>query len=331
MKLLCSIGLIASLFGLLACGGGEQAAPNTKDLSKEPLVRLGAYNGDTASLVLYANEHQLYAGEQANVQVKMYQSGKAATDALLDGQVDIATAAEFVVAKQAFRHDNLRVIAAIARGTPNYLLVNNQRIGNYPEQLYQRRFGVVVGSASEFYLAQHLERLGYDIRKDVSIVDQKPKDLVQAYLNEEIDALALWNPHIFRLKEAMPDKSQQFPLNNTQDMFFVLVTTEEWLAKNGEQVDKLLKALLKAEQALQGPDLASWLTERFELSKAYIAFNERHQKFGLSLNNALIRAIETEKEWLQQTLFTNLGMPDCAQLIQDEHMRRIAPGKVNIN
>ena len=72
-------------------------------------ITLGAYTGDTAALVWIAEDQGFFVENDLEVTIKGYEAGKLAADALLAGEVDVTTSAEFVFVSNAFDHDDLRV------------------------------------------------------------------------------------------------------------------------------------------------------------------------------------------------------------------------------
>ena len=75
---------------------------------------MGAYSGDTGALVWIAHDNQFFDRYGLEVELVPFEAGKLAADALLSGQVDVATAAEFVVVSNSFDHPDLRIIATLA-------------------------------------------------------------------------------------------------------------------------------------------------------------------------------------------------------------------------
>ena len=87
---------------ILACG------QSTSQL--EP-VTVAAYAGDVGTLVFLAQEQGYFADNGLEVTIREYEAGKLAADALLAGEVDIATAADFVLVSNSFDNDDLRVLS----------------------------------------------------------------------------------------------------------------------------------------------------------------------------------------------------------------------------
>ena len=104
-----AIALIA--FSILA--GREQlpfwpgAPPDT--------LRVGAFAGDVGVLAWIAKDRGFYDQVGLNVDLRGYQTGRESVDALQAGQVDIATASEFVVATRSFAHPDLRILASLCQ------------------------------------------------------------------------------------------------------------------------------------------------------------------------------------------------------------------------
>ncbi len=77
-------------------------------------ITLAGYAGETAALVYVAEDQGFFEKNGLEVTIKDYPSGKAAADAIIDGEADIATSADFVFVINSFDHADLRIFGTVA-------------------------------------------------------------------------------------------------------------------------------------------------------------------------------------------------------------------------
>lgn len=77
-------------------------------------VKIGVYNGDASLLPILAFKKKIFEENNLQVELKYYVSGKAAMDAMLKNEVDLATCTDFVVAKNSFFTNDFKILASIA-------------------------------------------------------------------------------------------------------------------------------------------------------------------------------------------------------------------------
>jgi len=68
----------------------------------------------TGALVYVAEDQGFFEKNGLEVTIKDCESGKAAADALIDGEVDISTSAGFVFVSNSFYYADLRLLGSVA-------------------------------------------------------------------------------------------------------------------------------------------------------------------------------------------------------------------------
>ncbi|MBA7710231.1 hypothetical protein ES703_119168 [subsurface metagenome] len=82
--------VIIAVIGVSVGGCQEKPEKYTGPVEK---ITLAAYAGETGALVYVAEDQGFFEENGLEVTIKDYESGKAAADALIDGEADIATSA----------------------------------------------------------------------------------------------------------------------------------------------------------------------------------------------------------------------------------------------
>ena len=275
---------------LVAYGGG-QAAPDLGSL------RLGVYAGDTGALPWLAHEHGLFAARGVQVEMVPFEAGKLAVDALLAGEVDVATAAEFVVVSNSFEHRELRVLGTVAIANNNELVALRDRVSE-PQDLIGRRIGVTRKSAGEFLLGIFLTLNDLQV-SDVELIDLPPSAIVSELLAGTIDAGFTWDPNVYRMRRELGDNAIGWAGQWWQQYYFVLVTTEQWLREHPAAARAFLEGVLASEQlAIDEPaDSKTRIARRFGYDSAYIEYSWPRHDFRVELPQALLLAMEDQARW----------------------------------
>ncbi len=171
------IGLVAVV--VLALGFWSLYRPSPLYTGPVEKLTIAAYAGGDGALVYIAEAQGYFAENGLEVTIKDYEAGKLAADALLAGEADVSTSADFVLVSQSFAHANLRILGTVALSDSNELVARKDCGIHVPADLQGKRIGVTRKSVGEFYLGTFLTFHELSMQ-DVEIVDLKPSALVEA-------------------------------------------------------------------------------------------------------------------------------------------------------
>ncbi len=295
-------------------------------------ITIGAYAGDTASLVWIAEDQGFFVQNRLGVHIRGYEAGKLAADALLAGEVDITTSAEFVFVSNAFNHDDLRVLATVATADSNELIARADRGIQQPSDLKGKRIGVTRKSTGEFFLGSFLIFNGLSIN-EVEIVDLNPSEIVTAIVNAEIDAALTWDPNVYAIKRELGEAAVSWPGQSGQDFYFVLIGKQAWIRAHPAAVERFLRALVQAEEYVrQNNERArEFVGVRFDYEKAYIDYSWQRHDFVVTLPQALLIAMEDEARWrIKNELTRKTKVPNYLDFIYLDGLEAIRPEAVTI-
>lgn len=295
-------------------------------------IILGAYAGDTTSLVWIAQDQGYFSANGLDVSIKEYEAGKLAADALLADEVNIATAAEFVFVSHSFDHDDLRVLGSVASARVVELVAQVDRGIQQPLDLRGRRIGVTRKSAAEFFLGRFLLFHGLGL-VDVEVIDLAPSDIVEAIDNGEIDAALTWDPNIYEIKNRLGDNAISWPGQSDQDFYFILIGREEWVESHPSELERFLRALVQAEEFVEANNEAAqqMIMKRFDYESTYIQYIWLRQQFLLSLPQALIIAMEDEARWrIENDLTDKTVVPNYLDFIYWDPLEIVRPSAITI-
>jgi NitT/TauT family transport system substrate-binding protein len=225
----------------------------------------------------------------------------------------------------------LSIIASSDKFENDYLVGRKDRGIEKVRDLKGKRIGVTLGTINEFYLARFLELNGI-ASHEITLVDLKPAQFVDAITSGEVDALIAWQPYIHQIIEKQPN-IVLWQAQNNQAVYGLLVGRDEWLALHSNTVEQFLRALEQAEGfLLSSPDQAKQLVqERLGYDSAYIASVWTQHHFSLSLDFSLVIAMNDEAHWIiQNDLSVEKEVPDFLDYIYMDGLEAVKPNAVNI-
>jgi NitT/TauT family transport system substrate-binding protein len=194
-----------------------------------------------------AHERGYFEDHGLEVTMVPFEAGKLAADALLEGEVDYATSADFVFARAVSHGQDVTALASMARANVNYLVARGDRGIAEVADLAGRKVGVTLGSQAEFYLARMLQAHGLTTA-DVQIVNMTPGEMTEAIVDGRADAVLVWEPYVQQMRQALGDKALVWPAQADQAFYWLLLTAQY----EEPEARALLGALADAEDWMLG-------------------------------------------------------------------------------
>lgn len=280
---------VAVLGLLTGCSPPQEAAVERVTVAVNPVLR-------GATLLLAAEGTT--AANGLDIAIKRFPTGKEATAAMLRGEADYATVAEFAFVGLRFAHPELRIVAVLASIQANEVLARRDRGIAQPADLRGKAIGVVADTDAEFYLHGFL--LAQGLRPtDVRIVPLAPDQVSPALVEGKVDAVSTWEPHTYLLKQQLGDQLLAWPTQGGQDGYWLLVSRAQVLKDKPEPPRRLLRAILQAEQNLRA-NPAAYRARLATLTGTPADQQEatwKDYKFSLALPQELLVAMEAGARW----------------------------------
>jgi NitT/TauT family transport system substrate-binding protein len=322
------IALALSIINMLAILASSCRAGSTGELES---LTLGLPALEQNALIYIADEQGFFSANGLDIVIKDYDSGVTALDGLLTGEVDLAEAAEFPAVNAILQKKPISIIVSNDKFENNYLVGRKDRGIEAVSDLKGKRIGVALDTISEFYLARFLDLKEIDLW-EVSLVNLKPAQFVNAITSGEVDALIAWQPYVQRILEQGSD-IVIWPAQNQQSVYGLLVCRGEWLAQHGDTVERFIRSLVQAETYLvtHPEDAKAIVQERLEYDSAYIASIWPQHQFSLSLDFSMVVAMSDEAHWMMNNwLTTEKVIPDFQNYIYTDGLEAVKPDAVNI-
>ncbi|RPI32221.1 MAG: hypothetical protein EHM70_09480 [Chloroflexota bacterium] len=316
--------ILLAIVGLAACqnGAGE---------SRES-IRIGMESTAVNSLIFIAEDQKYFDANKLDVTFVEYPSGLAAVEGMINGEVDLATASEFVIVGKALSHESIQTIATIDKFLHNYLIGRKDLGISTLADLPGKRIGLPLKTAAEFYLGRFLDLNGMNIRQ-VTLVDVSPPDIMTALTNGEVDAVLAWQPNAKKLEDLLGDGIVRWPAQSEQVTYCSIIGAQAWIDSHSEAVERFLKSLADAQDYLnrRPEDGRAIIQKRLKYDDAYLAAIWPEHNLQLSLDQSLILALEDESRWMiANGLTTETQVPDFLDYISTGALHEVKPEAVNI-
>lgn len=323
--------LIAGVVLMLAAGAYFPGAIPPAASAPVP-VTIGTTPFEVSGLIFIAEDRGYFEKNGLAPTIRIYDAGVNAVDALSAGEVDIATAADFVFARQVLGQKPVRAIASIGRSEFHYIIARNDTGIRDITGLKGKKVGVARGTSGDFFLGRFLELQGMSL-DDVTIIDLPPAQVTGPLGEGSVDAVSTWDPYAYAAEKSLGDNALVWPDQKGRPMYWLAVTREDFLAGKGGEVRKFLAALREAEKfSAEHPGEAKAIVQkRLHTDDPYIARIWPSTQLTLSLDQSLVLAMEDESRWMIANNLTNAtALPDITGSLATEHLAAVVPGSVNI-
>jgi len=287
------------------------------------------------SLVAYVAEAEGYFNrEGVSIQMRECSSGRACYQLLSEGRVDLAMAAELLVTLNSFKHPDLVIVATVSTSSHQIKLVARRSAGiATPGQLAGKRVGTVAGTSAQYFLDSWLVFHGMDPRQ-VVIVSLAPDQLVAALQHREVDAIAIWEPLASAAVAKLVDDGIVLPSPRLYTQHFSLVTARQLIASRDADLEKVLRALLRAQNFIvdEPGKAAKILRTRLSIEPALAEVSLKEHDFRIRLDQTLLTTMSSQARWAVREGYvqpgSNLNVPLNA--IEPEILRRLIPDAVTL-
>ncbi|MBW2595687.1 MAG: NrtA/SsuA/CpmA family ABC transporter substrate-binding protein [Deltaproteobacteria bacterium] len=311
---------------LVSCGQGE--SPEIKEK-----IRLGASKSFLSVPVYIAKEKGYFAKEGLDVTLKEYGSGKAATQALFAGEMDISTVADMPVVFNGFKRDDFCIFATF---THSYLFVriiaredSGIRAG---ADMKGKKVGASIGTSGHYYLGAFLIHNRLSI-SEVEMIDTRTFDLADALKNRKVDAISVWQPYAQKAKELSGDNAIELPGGDIYRATFNFAAMKDFASEHPKALKRFLRAIDRADTFIKGnrEEAQGIITKAFNLDKETVNAVWDDFTFELSLDQALLVSWDEIARWaIQNRVVDGKTFPNYLNLIDTNAMDAVKPEAITI-
>lgn len=332
-KIICSIAFVILLFACVMAAFLFWKNSGTENLSSKDYQKIRIGNiGEYTTLNLIAKQKNYFQSNMLDVDIKEYQSGPPAVNALLAGEVDIAVAADFVGVNNIFTHPELIILTQASKQRV-FSVVARKDLGiNNPADLKGRKIGVTKKSAGEFFLGRFLAF--NDIRDDdVTVLDLSPSDMIQQLRESTIDAVLTFDPNVYNLQKELGSNGVVWPAQGGQDTSALVYSTDAFIEAHPDAIQHYLQSLLQAENYMsQYPDEAKqFIVDNLGYDPGYVSYSFPNFDYGIGLSQSLVLTMEDQAQWVMDHDLTDVDiMPNYLNSIYFNGLEQVKPDSITI-
>jgi ABC-type nitrate/sulfonate/bicarbonate transport system substrate-binding protein len=316
--------LAVFLYPNLSHAGSERPAV-------EEGLTLGVAARESSGLIYVAEKKGLFKKQGLNVTLKEYPTGLSGVNDLMAGKVDVATAAEFVFVIKSFEKSTLRIFSTVARGNDCQCIARRDAGIEKPSDLIGKRIGVVPGMQAEFFFNSFLSqnRIAPD---KIKIRKITPPEIMKAIGDRSIDGVVT-GLNTQDIKDLLGKNAISWSAQGFQDYYFLLISGEKFIQSRRSAVDRLLKALLEADEFVKKdrPEAQEIIKSSLKLNAAEGRALWDQNKYEVRLDQDLLVLMEAEARWaVRKGLVKGEKFPNYFKSVYLEGLKNIKPESISI-
>jgi len=223
--------------------------PTARHATALPSLKIAVAEAPTA-LIFYALKRGFFAAEDIDVELVPFPNGVLASQALHAGEVDMATASAWVIAKSAFDHPELRIVSQIGTFVFSAIIGRRDRGIATEADLSGKRIALVGGTVHDLLLPRFLSAVGVS-PDTVTLVAMGADEIPGALEEGTADAVLTWQPFIDRIHADCAGNCVEFPVNRDAVAVALLATQEDVLSEKAQGVEAVLSALVEADRRIK--------------------------------------------------------------------------------
>jgi NitT/TauT family transport system substrate-binding protein/sulfonate transport system substrate-binding protein len=224
-------------------------------------IRIGAANATDHAAAFIGVEKGIFAKHGLDAKIVMYQSGPEMINGLLNGQQDVNIMGSIPFLAGVSRGQPLVLIGHLhGDATRQYYADNNSIVASAASGIREKdlkalagkKVGLPRGTGAEGYLLGVLAESGVKVG-DVTLINVAPSSQVTALLQNQVDAIAAWEPWATSAVARVPGavRVTSGGCESCYDPGSIL-TTRDTIQKNSEALRRFMVAFAEAEQWLRG-------------------------------------------------------------------------------
>lgn len=323
----CLLIAINIFFAQSSTGTSTKKVTYTGSVEKIRIGNVGVYS----IFNLLAEEKGFFADNGLDAKITEFSSGPESMAGLLAGKTDINIAADFVGVRNIFDHPELRILAQANQHRIFQLAAKKDRIAT-PQDLKGKKIGVTKNSAGEYFLGNFLSANNLKL-EDVTRVDLTPLDMITQVENGKIDGMVVFEPHVYNLKKKIGQNFISWNIQGDQNISALVYTTQAFIDKNPEIVQRYLKALVDAETYYEThvDETKEMVAKKLSYEREYIDYSWPKLTHHITLNQELILGMEDEARWtIENKLTDKTIVPNYLENIYFDGLSIVKPDAVTI-
>lgn len=286
-----------------------------------------------SSHIIVADELKLFQKHGLEVEHKHFASGKLTLDAVMAGAADVSTSSETPISAAVMANRPITIVARMVKARPDILVHTDSRINGMAD-LRGKKIGILSGTSSEVVIHTALRKAGLK-PGDASFVNLLPQDMPAAIATRSVDAISIWQPHIYNAQKLLGGKARLLDTTGVYTESFNLVAMKDYAATNSRAIGKLLAALIDAEAYLHKnkSEAQAIVTRVAGPSRPAVESAWGNFDYRLGLDGQLTDVLEAISRWRLETGNVPPGatkVPDYGPVINAGILQSVDASRVKL-
>jgi len=290
-----------------------------------------------SGLLFVAQAQGYFAQEGLAVTLQAHTSGRDVLGAALEQRAELGTAGDAPVMFAAMKGAPVSLVATIfTAGHAHGIVARRARGITTVADLKGKSVGLPPGTDAHFLLSVLLAEQALTLR-DVTVVPLRPEDSVNALASAKVDAVGAWEPWLGQARQALGDKGVTFLGHRGLLFGFHLAGRKDWVQSHPILVQRLLRALLRAERfvADQPAQAQALIVQASGADPATFGgateAGKPRYRFAVRLDQSLLTLLESEAQWaLQNAVVPARDIPNFLDVISIDALLTVKPDAVSI-
>lgn len=294
-------------------------------------ITIGSIPARISGLLYIAAAQGYFAGQGLDVSLRDNVSSPESIRELKNGSIDLACCGAFNLVKDVMAGASaLRCLTILCRAQIMVLMARENQGISRPEDLRGKTVGLLRGTAAQYFLGRFLT-LHHLALKEVTVVDVQPAAQAEALAAGKVDAIVTWEPYIFEVQARLGNGLVRWPVQEGQDIYWILVGRADYLQSNRAAMEKLLRALEQAAAYIKDhPQPAMTLICRrtnFPMAEC----DNYPLRYDVILNQGMLLFMEDQAAWMMQNRLTaRTEMPNFLDYLDPGPLLKVNPQAVRL-
>jgi ABC-type nitrate/sulfonate/bicarbonate transport system substrate-binding protein len=262
-----------------------------------------------------------------DVQLKFFNSGREALDALLANQAEVMSVSETPPMHAVLQGHDIYWVSTVTQHQEAKLTYNGDVITDAID-IVGKNVATQPGTNSDYYMYLWLEN--YDIKPEqINIVSMKPPTMVQGLLQGDIDAFFAWEPHNYKAYSQDPERLKNWETNLYSGRHSIIMN-QAYVKANPEVVEKLILGFIDAENYIKdNPESAKEIvakTANMDMDTLDSLWDE--YKVSVELDDNILPILNKEAAWASALQRSNQVIPNFRTYIYTDALNKLWPDRV---
>ena len=287
--------LVLTLAAVLMAGCSDDPQPPGQNDS----LTLALSRSFLSTPLYLAQLKGFFTDEGLDIILQEYPSGKLSTKAMLSGEVDVSTVADLPIVMNGFKGENFYIFCTFSTSYSFLKILARKDHGiSEAKDLKGKRVGANKGTSSYYFLGAFLTNHLLTM-KDIDMVHFKTTNLSAALINNEVDAISVWQPHERQAIETLGQKVIALPTEKIYRTTFNLACKRDFAKIHLSALKKLIQAIHRAAQYARDNKIEATelIAEQFGIESSLVASYWPEYTFGVNLEQALLVQLDDIARW----------------------------------